>query len=131
MRKNFNSQQAFTLIEVIVVLVVLGFLVAYAINKFTIGNVDNAVDESVIKDVVRQAQMRAMADISGAGWSVSISGPSKTAIIQKSGVTKQTYTIKTYSGVFSISFDNMGVPTTTITSGSLPFAIDPVTGFVE
>lgn len=97
MRKFFNSQQAFTLIEVIVVLVVLGFLVAYAINKFTIGNVDNAVDESVIKDVVRQAQMRAMADISGAGWSVSVSGPSKTAIIQKSGVTKQTYTIKTYS----------------------------------
>lgn len=131
MQNNIKSQNAFTLVEVIVVLIVLGMLVAYAVSKFSTGSVDTVVDASVIKDVVRQAQMRAMADISGAGWAVSVNGPSNTAVIQKSGVTKQTSTTKSYSGSFVINFDNMGVPTITITSGSLPFTIDSVTGFVE
>lgn len=131
MLKTLKSNKAFTLVEVIAVLVVLGILAVYASSKFNTGNVDNVVDESVIKDVVRQTQMRAMADIPGAGWKISINGSTGTCLIQKNNITKQTYTIKTNPGSFVISFDNMGQPAVSIASGSLPFTIDPVTGYVE
>lgn len=131
MQKILKSSPAFTLIEIIAVLVILGIVSVYALNKFSTGSVDSVVDTSVIKDVVRQTQMRAMADIPNAAWTIAVNGPNKTVLIQQSGSTKQSYTLNSYSGVFLISFDNMGKPTVTITSGALPFTIDSVTGFVQ
>jgi len=137
MLRIHSSHDGFTLVEVVAVLLVIGILAAYATSKFNTGNVDSVVDQSVIKDVARQTQMRAMADIPGAGWSISVDGPNKTVLIRKNGTTIQSYSTNSYTGAFVISFDNMGQPTVSITSGVLPFTfingnyIDPVTGYIE
>ena len=55
-----RKSSGFTLIEAVAVLIVLGILAVIVITKYTAQGTESAVDASILKDAIRQTQMRAM-----------------------------------------------------------------------
>lgn len=122
---KFNK--GFTLLEIIVSLIILGVIAVAIVPKNTTQGVGDVVDASVLKYALRQTIMRAMSDISTANWNIVVSN--KNIFVKKDMTTTSTYTLQTYSGSFSISFNNLGQPQST---PALPYsiAIDSETGFI-
>lgn len=122
---NFNK--GFTLLEIIVSLIIFGVISVVIISKNSAQGVEDVVDTSVLKDALRQTIMRAMSDISTAKWNIVVSN--KTILVKKDTTTISTYTLQKYSGSFSMSFNQLGQPQSTL---ALPYSIsiDPETGFI-
>lgn len=115
------------MIEVVAVLILLGILSVFVISKYTTQGTDNVVDKSILKDAIRQTQMRAMSDLSTAKWNISVAN--KQATVKKDTTAIQSYELNSYSGTFSIAFDQFGKPTSV---PALPYSMsmDSETGFI-
>jgi len=122
-----RKRSGFTLIEAVAVLIVLGILTVIVMTRYTGQGTESAVDASILKDAIRQTQMRAMSDLPDANWNISVAG--KQATIKKDATTVTSYDLSSYSGTFSIAFDEFGKPTSV---PALPYSItmDAVTGFI-
>ena len=68
-----------------------------------------------------------MSDLPDANWNISVAG--KQATIKKDATTVTSYDLSSYSGTFSIAFDELGKP---VSVPALPYSItmDAVTGFI-
>ena len=124
MKKN---NKGFTILELVACLVLLGILSIFVISKYTDTGVDDVVDESVIKDALRQTIIRAMSDLSTANWNIYVA--SKNIQVRKDTTVISSYDLTSYSGSFSIYFNNLGQPQSTPT---LPYSItiESETGYV-
>ncbi len=87
MKKKIGNNTGFTLIEVIVVLVILGIVVAVAISR---GGMDSQeaklrAEVDTLKSNLRYAQYLAMNDMEPTRWGLAISGSSYTLVRNLNG----------------------------------------------
>jgi len=116
----------FTLLEIIAVLALLGILAIVAIPRYTSLGIDAISDSDILIASTRQAQMRAMGDISSANWKIIVAD--KTVNIQNGTSVLYSNSLTNTTSGFSIAFDNKGRVSTT--TGSIPFTIDTETGYI-
>lgn len=87
MNLNINSDNGFTLLETIVVLIILGIISAVIISRFMVRNIDLIGQTEVIKTHLRFAQTRAMN--SDTVWYLQFTG--NTYSLYKSGDLDSKY----------------------------------------
>lgn len=119
----------FTLLEVVATLVLLGVLAVVAVSKYSTSTAGTRADTDVIKDLIRETQMRAMVDLPAANWNIGASGT--TVCIYKDTTLSRTITLNnTLANQFRIYFNNFGGVSSS--TGALPSSVTicAETGFV-
>lgn len=77
--------RGFTLIEVVVVLIVLGFLLAMALAGYNDADADVQAEADALRGAIRYAQSRAMGDVYS--WGIQFGGGSYTLIEDNPNIT--------------------------------------------
>ena len=123
-----KCNKGFTLLEIIASLIILGIIAVVIVPRKSDQGVSDIVDASVLKDAIRQTVMRSMSDLSGANWNINVA--SKVVQVKKGATIVSTYSLVSYSGSFSIAFDNFGRPPSVLPTLPYSITIESETGYV-
>jgi prepilin-type N-terminal cleavage/methylation domain-containing protein len=129
-RSGYNPRAGYTLMEVIAVLVIAGFMVAVASSRFSNLNANAVADGETLKSQIRYIRTRALADIYT--WQLTVAG--KTCTVTRNSPVAQTYTVTfdtTGVAAGTITFNNRGEPSGTLSFAVTNYPASPVTVTTE
>lgn len=136
MKSGLWNRRGFTLIEIIAVLVILGILAAVALSRgVAVDDAKAKAEADTLKGHLRFAQYRAMNDLYGVKWGISIGGSNYTLVkyvnnaqathtVILPGESSATHSMAggvtaSVAGNNPVLFDEWGSPGTTATSISV------------
>ena len=144
MEKTLQDSKGFTMIEIIAVLIILGIIAAVVVSRgMSTGDVNLQTEINTLKGHLRFAQSRAMNDLQGTKWGISLARNSYTLIrVDTSGTTSPlslpgessaTHSFAPISATTAtVLFDDWGSPDiNALTFGGKTITITPNTGFIE
>jgi type II secretory pathway pseudopilin PulG len=131
---RLGTQSGFTLRDIVLALVLMGFLAAVGMSRYSKLNSDAIADAETLKSTLRYIRTRALSDIYT--WQLTVAGT--TCTVQRNTAPAFSFTTTfTTSGVAAgtTTFDNRGQPSGTLSYAvtgypSTPVTVTTGTGFV-